>query len=73
VAEIDRGPRHPAAASAATPSAITSTSPAGCHARQLDAGLDELALASPRALEAHDRALVARPHGARLVAESAWR
>src|SRR5262249_33191469 len=40
------------------------------HARQLYAGLDELALAAPRALEAHDRALVGEAHGARLVAEA---
>ena len=38
------------------------------HARQLDARLHQLALPARRALQAHDRPLVAQPHGARLVA-----
>ena len=63
--------RSPAAASAATPSAITSASPSGpAHARQLDAGLDELALAARGALEPHDRPLVAEAHGPLLVAKA---
>ena len=64
------GDASPVAASAAAASAMTSASPCGpATPRQLDAGLDQLALSARAALEPHDRALVAQAHGARLVAK----